>query len=240
MSGARVVIGEQGERGRGTDLNPATPATLTESEIRAAVLERVSRRWAAEGRTVVVEEFGTHYGGARVDIAVINGCMRGYEIKSAADRLNRLPSQVLAYGEVFDNMTLVVTSRHMESALRLIPSWWEVILASPHSGGPHLRRVLCGRRNHATKAGAVARLLWRDELAALLAGLGCDSGVRSATRDRLADRLVESTTRGELASLVRDQIRARPAWRADPSRSPDDEMSRRSHMSSGFLARRLR
>ena len=224
--------------------SPQRGSQLSESAIRSALLRRVRNRWAngsGEGQpTLIVEEFGTHYGAARIDLAVVNGSLRGYEIKSAADRLNRLPSQVRAFTDIFDEVTLVVTPRHFDDALRFIPAWWEVILATSARSGPRLRRVVRGRRNKATNAGAVARLLWRDELLAALRVLGNDEGVRSSTRDRLADRLVESTTQGELGRLVRQQIKARPGWRDDQSRIPGGVMSRQLRMSSGFLARRLR
>ena len=46
-------------------------------------------------------------GAARVDIAVINGHIRGVEIKAEADSLERLPRQVEAYGRVVDRATLI-------------------------------------------------------------------------------------------------------------------------------------
>lgn len=213
---------------------------LDEVAIRAALLDRVRARWASSDQTLVVEEFGTHFGASRIDVAVVNGHLWGYEIKSAADRLVRLPAQAKAYGEVFDYVSLVAADCHLERARVVVPGWWEVISATTSIAGVRLTQVTRGRRNLGARPGAIARLLWRDELAAALHDLGADAGVRSATRERLADRLVESLPVDQLGRVVRDQIRARPAWRADPARTPSDVTSQLARTSSGFLARRLR
>lgn len=213
---------------------------LDDAAIRGVLLERVSSRWSQSADTLVVEEFGTHFGAARVDVAVVNGHLWGYEIKSEIDRLDRLAAQVQAYGEVFDYMSLVVAERHVDRAAATVPEWWEVIRAIPTRSEPRLTQLSRGRRNTGARPEAIARLLWRDELADALQQIGADAGYRSATRDRLADRLVESVGLEHLGRLVRDQIRARPMWRADPARTPNGATSQRARTSSGFLARRVR
>ena len=48
----------------------------------------------SEPNTVFLEELGLCQGDARVDYAVINGAMNGYEIKSDRDKLVRLPHRL--------------------------------------------------------------------------------------------------------------------------------------------------
>jgi hypothetical protein len=48
----------------------------------------------------MLDEFGLEHGEVRVDVAVINGELHGYEIKSERDTLERLPRQVKAYSAV--------------------------------------------------------------------------------------------------------------------------------------------
>lgn len=213
---------------------------LDDAAIRAVLLDRVRERWRDHDDTLVIEELGTHFGAARVDVAIVNGHLWGYEIKSAVDRLDRLPTQVQAYGQVFDHMTLVVADRHLERASAIVPSWWEVIRAFPTRSEVRLRQVVRGRQNPAPDPATIARLLWRDELADVLGRLGADEGVRSATRDRLADRLATSVSHDQLGVLVRARLRARPGWRAGPARKPDDVTLPPVRRSSGFLARRVR
>jgi hypothetical protein len=56
----------------------------------------------------IIEELGVVHGKSRIDIAVINGLMHGYEIKSDKDTLQRLPEQMNMYNSVFNKVTLVV------------------------------------------------------------------------------------------------------------------------------------
>lgn len=214
---------------------------LDEAGIREALLTRVRDRWTtATEATTIVEEFGTHFGASRIDVAIVNGHLRGYEIKSASDRLSRLPAQVNAYTDVFDYVTLVAVERHLDRAREIVPHWWEVIRATTCRDAVQLHQVVRGRRNPYVDPVAVARLLWRDELLRALEVHAADAGVRSATRERLAQRLAEALSPDVVGRIVRDQIRARPMWRGDPARMPGGERYRPGRTSSDFLARRLR
>ena len=64
-------------------------------------------------QTLIVEELGIRQGAARVDVAVVNGSLHGYEIKSARDTLERLPKQSELYSSVFDTITLVTAENHL-------------------------------------------------------------------------------------------------------------------------------
>lgn len=203
-------------------------------------MSRLDSRWGGSPDTLVVEELGTHFGASRVDVAVVNGALWGYELKSDADRLGRLPAQAEAFSEAFDYMTIVAASRHVARSLEIVPEWWGLIEAE--SNGDRIRLVERRRpkRNTEVDIDVVAALLWRDELASLLDDRGLAAGVRSATRDVLLRRAVDAVPPTDLAREVRERIRARPLWRVDPTRSPSDARSQPGRKSSGFLARRVR
>ena len=84
---------------------------IADPDIRAVLKSRLQAKHALEPDTVVVEELGLCQGQVRVDMAVVNGVLHGYEIKSDCDTLRRLPNQVVAYGKVLDRATLVVGVR---------------------------------------------------------------------------------------------------------------------------------
>ncbi|MDA8118743.1 MAG: sce7726 family protein, partial [Gammaproteobacteria bacterium] len=73
--------------------------------------------------TVVLDELGICRGEVRVDVAVVNGEIHGYEIKSDRDSLRRLASQVELYSKVLDQATLVAGERHFDAAAALLPEW---------------------------------------------------------------------------------------------------------------------
>src|SRR5690242_17854466 len=68
-------------------------AKLRDRDVRKALKSKLLREHIADPRTLVLDELGLRHGACRVDIAVVNGSMHGYEIKSDSDTLERLPSQ---------------------------------------------------------------------------------------------------------------------------------------------------
>lgn len=73
---------------------------MGDSEVRDAVLSKLDRQYFGDRHTRIVEEMGIWSGSVRIDIAVINGQLHGYELKSARDTLQRLPTQAELYSKV--------------------------------------------------------------------------------------------------------------------------------------------
>ena len=122
-------------------------AMLRDHDIRPAL-----RRWVQELEPgspdcVVIEELGLNKGAVRVDVAVVNGIMHAYEIKSDADSLRRLSKQAEHYGKCFDRVSLVLGSRHVEFARNAVPSWWGLMRVTPGGNGPVIRSATPFSRN---------------------------------------------------------------------------------------------
>src|SRR4051812_12498776 len=105
------------------------PERLGDREIRDGLLQRLRARYCGAIDTALVEELGMCRGQVRIDVAVVNGCLHGYEIKSDRDSLRRLRGQVAIYGRVLDRASLVVGTRHLDDAIVAVPEWWEVQIA---------------------------------------------------------------------------------------------------------------
>lgn len=60
--------------------------------------------------------------GAKVDLAIVNGTSTAYEIKTAYDKLDRLPSQIDSYSKVFDEIYVVTDISTIESVEKIIPT----------------------------------------------------------------------------------------------------------------------
>ena len=85
--------------------------------------------------TIIVDELGLRHGVSRVDIAVVNGFLHGYEIKSNSDTLLRLSNQVSIYSKVLDYATIVVGEKHTSKVKDQIPEWWGIqVVCSSESG----------------------------------------------------------------------------------------------------------
>ena len=99
------------------------PARLTDAQIRKVIHSQIIPLIVAGSPSRVVDEMEICCGDARVDIAVINGKLHGFEIKSEADTLARLQGQISAYNQVFDTMTIICGKNHLDSIIETIPDW---------------------------------------------------------------------------------------------------------------------
>lgn len=191
-------------------------STTNDKIIRTALKADLKRHHAGDKKLRIVEEFCVEHGAIRIDIAVVNGLLHGYEIKSDRDTLLRLPEQMNAYNAVFDRVTLVVGKQHLYDAIKLVPDWWGLIIAKL---GEHesvvLNRVRDARENTSQSSVAIARLLWRAEALQLLLEIGQADGLRSKPRALLYERLAASLDQKSLEDKVRETLFFREDWRSD-------------------------
>lgn len=169
-----------------------------------------------EPKAEIFEELGVRHGSARIDFAIINGVMCGYEIKSDRDTLERLPEQVKEFSEVFDKLTLVVGKRYLYQAIYEIPDWWGIMLAKENTHGKIiLQTIREPRKNTVQKEISVARLLWRDEAVRILEGRQEADSVRYKPREFVYQKLVNVFSFKELKQHVSSTLISREGWRSD-------------------------
>jgi len=188
---------------------------MRDIDVRISLLKNVYSEFSDDTGTMVIEEFIA--GDSRVDLAVVNGALHGYEIKSDSDTLGRLPAQITSYNSVFDYITLVAGGRHLSEAGNACPTWWGIMSATDTGNGVDLVAIREPYRNPNPDPVSIAWLLWRDEAIALLEDYGV-RGVRRRTRGQLASIIAMSIPIPELQSRVRNQLRARSNWRPDAAR----------------------
>jgi hypothetical protein len=187
---------------------------MNDPSIRKAVHSRIVKYHYNSPNSLVVDELGILHGKSRIDIAVINGSIHGYEIKSEEDHLSRLAGQVVSYNAVFDKLTLIVAEKHFKKALTSIPGWWGVIVACKGKrGGIKLERHKNAKTNQNIDPISVAKLLWRAEAVDLLASSGCSGRDLSGNRLTLYQRIVDRFSLGELQFFVRKALKERVNWR---------------------------
>lgn len=186
------------------------PAYATDDAIiRKAVRTRLALAHAGDD-AVIVDELKVSRGSSRMDVAVINGRIEGYEIKSDKDTLDRLTHQVRLFGMVADRMTLVVGHRHLEKARSMVPDWWSIL--TPSFDGPNemaLEVTQRGRLNRAWDKRAVLEALERHELVAILEEHGLDKGYRSAGYSDLVGRVATCLPRKKVALSVKRMLKVR-------------------------------
>ena len=182
---------------------------LTEAAMRSALIEQLREEQSNCSEAFIVEELGILQGSNRVDVAVIDGSLHGYEIKSDDDRLERLPSQQDAYCRVFDFVTIVTTSRHLNQVRGLVPGWWGIRLARRSGGDLQLVKERRTRKNPCLDAAALVQLLWRDEAFDILSELGLHAGLKTKPRRHLWMRLADVVPPDILAEYIRGKLRQR-------------------------------
>ena len=193
-----------------------TAITPNDAHIRVALRKKLTSTGFSHSDTVVLDELGICRGEVRIDVAVVNGEIHGYEIKSDRDSLRRLSGQVELYSKVLDQATLVAGERHFDAAAALLPGWWGLLLVKSSSNGPHLERVRRARKNPFRDARALVELLWLEDSIALLEQHGLDWGVRSKPRRVIWDRICETLDIEVIASAVRTRLKARAIPPAHP------------------------
>lgn len=185
---------------------------MRDKDVRQAVKQHLNTLHKGDCGTRVVEEMCVWSGTVRIDIAVINGELAGFELKSNRDTLDRLPLQADVYSRVFDRVTLVVGQKHVKKSLPLIPDWWSVFVASDTYGGISLITEREGNLNPAPQAVLIAEFLKKEEAVALLAEHGLDRGWRSKPIRLLHQRLAENLPLEMLKSGVRKTLKSRENW----------------------------
>lgn len=194
-----------------------TKIETTDLDIRLALHAKRLRRAKANPDTLVIDELGLAHAKCRVDIAVINGCIHGYEIKSGKDTLDRLDSQINIYRRTLQKLTVVVAPKHIAEIITRIPEWCGLIVAEQGPrGGISFRMVRTAITNPEVDPIMMAHLLWRDEVIDLLRKIGYTPRELRRPKKYLYEILCEAMTPREITNSIRTFMPQRKAWRDHP------------------------
>ena len=180
--------------------------------MRNAVWQELFFKYGTDKNTKLVQEMGVWSGTVRIDIAVINGELSGFELKSDKDTLDRLPFQAELYSKVFDKINLVVGSKHVLKAQTLIPSWWGIIVAIQEKSGVSLENARTSKENPAPDPYLLAQLLWKDEALNVLESFNLAKGWRGKKIKLIHQRLATEVPFIDLKFHVRETLKKRNGW----------------------------
>ncbi|WP_435634969.1 sce7726 family protein [Pseudomonas solani] len=165
--------------------------------------------------TLVIDELGIAHGKNRADIAVLNGTIHGYEIKSSKDTLSRLPEQIGEYSRCFEKVSVIAAPNHIEKLLDILPEWCGLIVATKGSKGAITFKTLRrARKNPEVDIYAMAHFLWRKEIIDILQSLGIAEKNIKASREKLYNLLPSNTSTSELTQWIKEKFISRTEWRA--------------------------
>lgn len=187
---------------------------LKDKDIRLALLEEISNYNKGKEHRIV-EELAVCDGDARVDLALINGKLCGYEIKSDKDTLERLPNQIDSYNKTFDNITIVVGRKYEKKIKKEVPLWWGIKVAYKNKNElVCIEEIRASKKNKTINTRSVIELLWRQEIATLLKSKGI-TGISSKNRRELRDIAIKAISPNEIINYTRETLKTREGWRSD-------------------------
>ncbi len=185
--------------------------------IRAAFHQDVLKKEHLDHHTFVVDELGLKNGGIRADIAVLNGSLVGYEIKTEKDNLYRLPAQIEAYNEVFDKAHIITGQRHLSKIEAMLPAWWGIYLIE--SGQDQHYRFACHRpacQNKSKSTFGIAQLLWKKEATEIIANNLKLKVSQKSRKEDLYNQLAEAFPADILGGITLQYMKSREDWRTGP------------------------
>lgn len=195
----------------------ATPV-LRDADIRT-LLEAWIRSTHEDKPTAILHELKIPRPSARVDVAVVNGELSAFEIKSDVDTLWRLPRQVRSFDCVFDRVSLVTTEKHLRQVRAVIPRWWGIVTIASTSNDIRQRRQ--ARINPRRQVASLLHVLSRPELLSLAARVELQKGCSGFSRQALVERLTcvpAATLRGHVRDLLAARTRV-VSYSSPPSSS---------------------
>lgn len=182
---------------------------MHDHEIRSVLRNSLHKKYGNDPDTEVIDELTIGGGRSRIDLALVNGALHGFELKSDYDTLRRLPEQVQIYGTVCDRVTLVVGERHVGHAVQLVPNWWGILVVRSGPRRAAFRALKLPQINPSLDPLAIARLLRRSEAAAVIADLGFGEPGYRVSRQQLCEFVASNVELTLLCHRVRNCLRAR-------------------------------
>ena len=184
---------------------------MREIDIRKALNKQLQAKFRNYPDALIIDEFVLT--DARIDIAVINCSLFGYEIKSEKDNLSRLPFQRNAYKKIFDKIYIVTCENHLDNVIEIVPSFWGIQIAKNSFNGVKIIKVRSAEQNIEIESEFIAKLLWKREALSILEDVGITKGIKSKPLYVLRKLLSANVSANRLKNYVRNKIKSRGNWR---------------------------
>jgi hypothetical protein len=178
---------------------------LRDACIRAPLIDWLRALHPSDGSTELLQEFKMPRPSARIDLALVNGELAGFEIKSDVDTLRRLTVQVPAFSRFFDRVSVVTTHKHLAAARKTVPTWWGIIVYRDDSG---FRVARTPKLNRHIDVRSLLYALSKREIVELArrANVSITTNVSKAV---MIERTVNSISEREIRDISRAVLRLR-------------------------------
>lgn len=185
---------------------------MRDTDVRQALVATVAHRVGTQPHVLVPEVEVRWSVPARMDALLVADRISGFEIKSDADSLTRLPRQIEAYGAVVERAVLVVGDRHLAAGTATVPHWWTIWGARWRDGQVVIREVRRGRLNPDLNPLAVTSFMSRADLSEALRARGF-TRLSTYSADELRQLLASNISLRETVRLARTAMLGNALWR---------------------------
>ena len=188
---------------------------MNDLKIRTAIKEIEFRNHFEEMDTKVIDEMGLNLGSSIIDIAVINGSMMGYEIKSDHDTLKRLENQIIEYIKVFDFLNIVTSKKFAPVIKDYVPKWWGIIEVVEKGNEVKIHQRRKAKLNKHISGYSLLQLLWKEELSNIIDVYGLDKRIKNKPKKEVWAYISEMLNLDTIKDNVRYYLKSRTTWKAD-------------------------
>lgn len=201
---------------------------IYDRDIRIKLYQKIvsNKEFYIDKTTKIIDEMGILNGSSKVDVAVINGKLHGYEIKSERDTLDRLPLQSKYYNTVFDKMTIVCSDKYLKKIEAIIPKWWGILEVRKNKKSFTLVKKRNALLNPNVDISSISKLLWRDEMIEILEQKNIKK-IKSKTKLALVDIITNELPPQEIKDQVRYYLKNRKEWRGISVQKLNDDLQNR-------------
>lgn len=185
---------------------------LTDFDIRNSLINQIKKDNHKKNYRIL-EELVICDGSSRIDIAVANGKLLGYEIKSDYDTLDRLDNQIKYYNKTFENITIIVGKKFEQVILEYVPTYWGVSVAYRNKfGNVTIKRIRASKVNKNLSKPHLLDLLWNHEIKLLLKQYNI-TGYSREKRAGLKNMAIENLSLNDIKKYTIKQLKTRTGWR---------------------------
>lgn len=183
---------------------------MNDPEIRQKLIARLAKRKNFSVKNIL-EEVPVQNGMVRADMVYLSRAIECFEIKSHNDSLKRLITQGWQYEQSFDYVNLVCATKHLTSAISIIPEWWGIIEVTRNG---ILKSISKAQKNPNITLNGMADLLTNDESRSFLKSIYCTSGISNLSHSQLKQKITEVSTAKELRYWILDILQERQSsWK---------------------------
>lgn len=184
---------------------------FNDKKYRALLINELNEKYKDDENTRIIHELGLDNGSSRIDVAVVNEILHGYEIKSDLDTLERLPRQIKYYNLVFERMTMIVSRKYLNEVKEIIPQWWGIKVMSHDK--TRLISVRKGRKVNQQDSLILLKLLWKKDLNMFIDYLNFDKSLKKLRKKDLLQFFLQEVSKEKIKEFVYLTLRSRTEWR---------------------------